>query len=390
MVLDPKRREQKKRRRAKIMAEVRVENLTKKYGRHPAVDNLSFSCPNGEFLSILGPSGAGKTTILELIAGIKKPDSGKIFIGNRLVNGLPPQDRDVAMAFETYSLYPHLSVYGNIAFPLRAPRRKEKLSREEERRKVEEMAEILGIGELLDRKPQHLSGGQKQRVSLARAMIRLPKVYLLDEPIAHLDAKLKASARTTLKRLARNLGTTIIYVTHDYREAMGLSDRILVLRKGSIAQIGTPDEIFFSPANDFVGRLVGDPPINLIDGVVTQKDGLPLFSAQGAFAIPIQKDLVSRMEKIMWQEGDQRKIRLGLRPQYVKLSKNRLSDSSFQLPVYAAEHTADSSIVTFELQETLLIAQIDKGSCDTEGLCWIELDQDHLYFFKKSLALVKK
>ena len=372
------------------MANVRVENLTKRYGRHVAVNNISFGSNDGEFFSILGPSGAGKTTTLELIAGIKKPDSGEIYIDNHLVNDLSPQERDVAMAFENYSLYPHFSVYENIAFPLRARCRKERLSPREERKKVEEIAAVFGIDDLLDRIPQHLSGGQKQRVSLARAMIRIPKVYLLDEPIAHLDAKLKVSARATLKILANKLGVTIIYVTHDYREALGLSDRIMVLRKGVVEQIGTPEEIFSSPSSDFVARLIGDPPINLLDGEIIKKEGRTFFNVQDELTFSIREDLVDLLEKDTWEENGRSKIRIGIRPRHVKLSETKVSDNSFQLPVYAVEHKADASIVTSELKDTFLIAEVPRGAWDPSGKCWLEFDQNHLHFFKKSFNLSKK
>ena len=384
-------KKKKKRRRVhRAMADVKVANLTKRYGRYTAVDNMSFSCKDGEFFSILGPAGAGKTTTLELLAGIKKPDSGEIYIGDRLVNDLSPQERDVAMAFESYNLYPHFSVYENIAFPLRAPSRQERLSPGEERSKVEEISALLGIGDLLDRRPQHLSGGQKQRASLARAMIRVPQVYLLDEPISHLDAKLKVSARTTLKKLANKLRITIIYVTHDYREALGLSDRIMVLNKGVNEQIGTPEEVYFSPSSDFVGRLIGDPPINLVDGEVIKREGKHFFKARDDFAFAIRDDLVSSMEKVMWEEGGSHNVRVGIRPQHVKLSNKMISDNSFKLPVYAIEHKAGSSIVTFEMKGNLLIVQVQKGSCDTSKECWLEFDQDNLHFFKKTFSLSKE
>ena len=250
------------------MAEVRLDNVTKLYGRKTAVNGVSFVCKEGEFLSILGPTGAGKSTILKMIAGIENVTSGQILFNGRVVNDLPPQERNVSMAFETYNLYPHMKVYDNIAFPLRAPRWGLKLSRDKEREKVEEIANFLGIGDLLDRLPQQLSGGQKQRVSLARALVRKPEVFLLDEPIAHLDARLKFTTQTLLKEFATNYHSTIVYVTHDYREALALSDRIIVLRKGRIEQEGSPEEVYYSPASDFVGRLVGEPPMNMIDGEI--------------------------------------------------------------------------------------------------------------------------
>ncbi|RPJ01885.1 MAG: ABC transporter ATP-binding protein, partial [Deltaproteobacteria bacterium] len=198
------------------MAGVRFENVTKLYGKKMAVRDVSFACREGEYFSIVGPTGAGKSTILKMIAGIETVTSGRIYFNDRLVNDRSPQERNVSMAFETYNLYPHFRVYDNIAFPLRAPRWQFKLSPQEERRRVEEIASFLGIEELLDRLPQHLSGGQKQRVSLARALVRRPEVYLLDEPIAHLDARLKFSTQTLLKEFATQYRSTIIYVTHDY------------------------------------------------------------------------------------------------------------------------------------------------------------------------------
>ncbi|MBE0477771.1 ABC transporter ATP-binding protein [Candidatus Aerophobetes bacterium] len=373
------------------MAEVKVENLTKSYGRLVAVNDVSFSCKDGEFFTFLGPSGAGKTTTLELIAGIKKPDSGKIYIGDELVNELPPQERDVAMAFENYSLYPHFSVYENIAFPLKAPTRKEKLSSKEERKRVEEMANLLGIGELLDRRPQHLSGGQRQRVSLARAMVRRPRVYLLDEPIAHLDAKLKVAARTTLKRLATKLGTTIIYVTHDYKEALALSDRILILRAGLVEQIGTAEDVYLSPVTDFVARLIGDPPINLIDGELVSVDDKFLFKVNDEFSFEIQKEILEKAQRIARQENGKLKVRIGIRPVYVGVSEEKLSPNSFQLPVYAVEHEADSSIVTFELKDTFLIAKKNKKvNWGISDKVYLDFDQTHIHFFKKTLELSKR
>jgi len=373
------------------MADVKVENLTKRYGGLVAVNNISFHCQDGEFFTLLGPSGAGKTTTLELIAGIKKPDSGKIYIGGELVNDLPPQQRDVAMAFENYSLYPHFTVYENIAFPLRAPTRGEKLSSEEERKRVLEIASFLGIEELLDRRPQHLSGGQRQRVSLARAMVRRPRVYLLDEPIAHLDAKLKVAARTALKRLATKLGITIIYVTHDYKEALALSDRILILRKGVVEQIGSPEEVYLNPVTDFVGKLIGDPPMNLVDGEIVKENGKIIFKANNDFSLEVPGEFSPLLEKNSWEENNKRKIRLGIRPDYIKISEEKISPSSFQLPIYAIEHKAEASIVTFELKESFLVALTRrKVSWRPSEKVWIDFDKKHVHFFKKTLEISKK
>ncbi len=371
------------------MAGVKLVNVTMKYGSLIAVNNISFECREGEFFTLLGPSGAGKTTTLELIAGIKKPTKGQVFIGDRMVNDLPPDERDVAMAFENYALYPHFSVYDNIAFPLRAPRRKGDLSGGQEKERVYEITNLLGIGELLERKPQQLSGGQKQRVSLARAMVRRPMVYLLDEPIAHLDARLKISARSTLKQLAHKLGITILYVTHNYREALGLSDRVLAIRKGTVEQIGTPEEIYESPVNDFVARLVGDPPINLVDGAVVNEDGKAFFQGDD-FRFLLKQELLSKLERASWEEDGKHLVRIGIRPKSIRISYERLSDASFQLPVYVVVREAKNSIVTFELTHNFFQAVVNNGVHLKVGeKVWVEVDQKNLYFFKKSVALTK-
>jgi multiple sugar transport system ATP-binding protein len=373
------------------MAEVRLENVTKVYGRKTAVLEVSFECKEEEFFSIIGPAGAGKTTILKMLAGIEKVTSGTIYFNDRPVNELPPHERDVAMAFESYNLYPHFSVYDNIAFPLRAPKRTESLSSQEERQRVEEIAEFLGITELLDRRPAQLSGGEKQRVSLARAMVRKPQVYLLDEPIAHLDARLKFSTQTALKKLSGKLGTTIIYVTHDYREALGLSDRVAVLRKGVIEQIGTPEEVFHTPSTDFVARFIGDPPANLIDGEIVTRDEKIFFRAGDYFTIQIQEALRQAAEKTARQEGDRRMVRCGIRSSHITVSRDKISENSFQLPVYAIARSPQGPLCTFELNDSFLQANIDQGiHYDMSEKLWLEFDQNHMLFFEKTMDISKR
>ena len=246
------------------MAEISFNNVSKTYGLTTALKNVSFTCKEGEFFSIFGPSGAGKTTCLELIAGIKGDYTGDIYLGKNNIETMSVQDRNISMAFENYSLYPHFTVFENIAFPLKSPRSK-KRSDQEIFNVVKKNATDLGISHLLDRNPSQLSGGQKQRVSLARALVREPQAFLLDEPIAHLDAKLRTVARANLKEIAQRLGTTILYVTHDYREALALSDKIMLLREGKIEQIGSPKELWNNPTSDFVAHMIGDPVMNLID-----------------------------------------------------------------------------------------------------------------------------
>src|SRR5437867_7305940 len=245
------------------MAVVVTHNLTKvfKEGELGAVNNVNLETREGEFLGVLGPSGSGKTTLLRMIAGLETPTAGEILIGGRVVNELSPRDRRIAMVFQSYALYPHLSVYKNIAFPLKA----QKVPKNLHQAKVEWAAALLGIGALLERKPRELSGGERQRVALARAIVREPAVFLLDEPLSNLDAKLRLSAREELERFHRRVGTTTIYVTHDQVEAMAMGDRIMVLNKGVVRQIGTPKEVYDDPADTFVATFLGSPPMNLIE-----------------------------------------------------------------------------------------------------------------------------
>jgi len=245
------------------MAVVETRDLTKifKEGQLGAVNNVNLETREGEFLVFLGPSGSGKTTLLRMIAGLETPTSGEILIGGRVVNDLSPRDRRIAMVFQSYALYPHLSVYKNIAFPLKAQGVKKELHKE----KVEWAAALLGISALLDRKPRELSGGERQRVALARAIVREPAVFLLDEPLSNLDAKLRASAREELERFHRRVGTTSIYVTHDQVEAMAMGDRVMVLNKGVVHQLGTPTEVYDNPADTFVATFLGSPPMNLVE-----------------------------------------------------------------------------------------------------------------------------
>jgi multiple sugar transport system ATP-binding protein len=250
------------------MAVVETRKLTKvfKEGELGAVNDVDLETREGEFLVFLGPSGSGKTTLLRMIAGLEHPTAGEILIGGKVVNDLTPRERRIAMVFQSYALYPHLSVYKNIAFPLKA----QKVPRNLHKQKVEWASTLLGIGALLDRKPRELSGGERQRVALARAIVREPEVFLLDEPLSNLDAKLRLSAREELERFHRRVGTTTIYVTHDQVEAMAMGDRIMVLNKGVVRQIGTPKEVYDDPADTFVATFLGSPPMNLVenDGII--------------------------------------------------------------------------------------------------------------------------
>lgn len=243
------------------MANLEIQHLSKLFGEVKAVDDVNILTTEGEFLVLLGPSGCGKTTLLRMIAGIEAPTSGDIIINGQAVTHLPPRVRNIAMVFQSYALYPHMTVFKNIAFPLRT----RGVDRAKIRQKVEWASGMFGIGHLLDRKPRELSGGERQRVALARAIVREPSVFLLDEPLSNLDAILRASAREELRQFQKRLGVTTVYVTHDQVEAMGLGDRIVVMSQGKVRQAGTPSEIYQWPADTFVATFVGSPPMNLIE-----------------------------------------------------------------------------------------------------------------------------
>src|SRR5262245_32004523 len=242
------------------MATVEARRLAKQFEEVRAVDGIDLLAKEGEFLVLLGPSGCGKTTLMRLIAGLERPTAGDIVIDGKVVTDLPPRARNIAMVFQSYALYPHLTVEKNISFPLRAMG----MPKDETRKKVEWAAKMFGIDRFLERKPRQLSGGERQRVALARAVVREPVVFLLDEPLSNLDAKLRNSARDELKQFQQQLGTTTIYVTHDQAEAMGLGDHIAVLNQGKVIQIGTPQEIYGRPTDIFVATFIGSPPMNLV------------------------------------------------------------------------------------------------------------------------------
>jgi multiple sugar transport system ATP-binding protein len=243
------------------MATVEVRNIQKYFGEVPAVDGVDLATKEGEFLVLLGPSGCGKTTLMRMIAGLEKPTAGDILIGGQVVTHLPPRARKIAMVFQSYALYPHLTVFKNIAFPLKA-QGVPKVARQQ---KVAWAAAMFGIDRLLQRKPRQLSGGERQRVALARALVREPDVFLLDEPLSNLDAKLRTSARDELQQFQRRIGTTTLYVTHDQVEAMGLGDRIAVMNAGKVHQMGAPQEVYNEPSDTFVAAFLGAPPMNLIE-----------------------------------------------------------------------------------------------------------------------------
>jgi multiple sugar transport system ATP-binding protein len=274
------------------MAVVRPRGLTKldRKGQVGAVVEGDLERREGEFLVLLGPSGSGKTTLLRMIAGLEEPTSGEIWIGGVLVNDLTPRQRRIAMVFQSYALYPHLTVFGNIVFPLKAVR----VPKEDRRKKAEWAAGLLGIGHLLNRRPRELSGGERQRVALARAIVREPSLFLLDEPLSNLDAKLRASAREELEQFQKRIGTTTLYVTHDQVEAMAMGDRVAVMNLGSVRQIGTPAEVYDEPADTFVATFLGSPPMNLVETGAVIAGFRPEHFLPAGFLPPEERDLTLR------------------------------------------------------------------------------------------------
>ena len=289
------------------MVDLKIENLTKIYGGTTALDRFSIDIKSGELMVLLGPSGCGKTTAIRCIAGLIPPTNGQIHLGNKKINELSPKDRDVAMVFQNYALYPHMSVRDNIAFPLKM-RKKSKSHIQE---KVIQMAELLGIKDLLDRKPKELSGGQMQRVALGRALVREPKLFLMDEPLSNLDAKLRTHMRTEIKKLQKKIGITTLYISHDQVEAMSMADRIAIMKNGNIQQIGTPIEVYHQPNNIFVGQFIGNPQMNLINGSVRDKS-LFLFS---------QPIIIQPIDKILLEKQLTPKFIIGIRPRDVDILK---------------------------------------------------------------------
>jgi multiple sugar transport system ATP-binding protein len=324
------------------MAKVTLENLIKNYGKTRAIDDLSLEIKDGEFMVILGPSGAGKTTTLKLIAGVERLDGGQVYIGDQLMNAIEPHRRNVAMAFESYALYPHFTVFENMAYPLKAPGR-DKMTTQQIKQKVTAVAETLNIHMLLDRLPRMLSNGQKQRVALGRAMVRDPQVLLLDEPISHLDAKLRHRMRTEFKALESQqaIQTTTVYVTHDYLEALSLADRLAVIKDGKLEQVGNADDVFNAPKTAFVAKLMGHPQINMIDCTVQQNGGqMQLISKNGFICV----DAPSKLRQPI-ADANVDHVLMGVRPMHMTPA-NGSAANTFDATVYVYERLGTKGILT--------------------------------------------
>jgi multiple sugar transport system ATP-binding protein len=335
------------------MAQVVLEKLNKAFGGVHAVKDASLIVQDREFMVLVGPSGCGKSTTLRMIAGLEEITSGKIFIGDRLVNNFPPRDRDIAMVFQNYALYPHKTVFHNMAFGLQM----RKFPRGEIEKRVREAAEILGIQDLLERKPRQLSGGQRQRVAVGRAIVRHPRVFLFDEPLSNLDAKLRVQMRVELKRLHERLQSTVIYVTHDQVEAMTLGDRIVVMKDGSIQQIGEPLEVYSRPRNKFVAGFIGSPAMNFIDASMAEVDG-KLYAETAGIRVAVPADRCRCLASYKSQ-----KVTLGIRPEDLQEAHSGSSAKvSFETMVEVVEPLGSEILLDVRVGQQSLVARVD-SSC---------------------------
>ncbi|MBV7329906.1 ABC transporter ATP-binding protein [Chloroflexi bacterium TSY] len=352
------------------MARVTLDRVTKRFGDVVAVDDLQLDVQDKEFVTLVGPSGCGKTTTLRMIAGLEQVTEGEIYFDDEVVSHLPANYRDIAMVFQSYALYPHMSVFDNIGFALRMMR----FQKAEVERRVEWAADMLGIQELLDRKPRDLSGGQRQRVALGRAIVREPACFLLDEPLSNLDAKLRVSMRAELKRLHHDIGRTFIYVTHDQAEALTMSDRIAIMNHGKLQQFGTPDEVYNQPANLFVAGFIGSPGMNFVEGEFKSDSGQLNFQ-WGGVSCPVPDRFSSKL-----QTYSNRKAVLGIRSEAIGVSLN--GTEGLDGVVYVEEPMGADIFLTVEIGGTNVLVRTDPDfRADIGTKVKIHLDPNKLYFF---------
>ena len=367
------------------MARVYYENVSKKFGEVVAVKDLTLEIEDKEFLVLVGPSGCGKSTVIRLLAGLETLTAGNVYIGERMVNDLPARERDIAMVFQSYALYPHMSVFDNMAFGLKM----HGTPKEEIKKRVRQAADILGIEDMLRRKPAQLSGGQRQRVALGRAIVREPQVFLFDEPLSNLDAKLRVQTRTELSKLHKRLGTTFIYVTHDQVEAMTMATRIAVLKDGILQQVGTPEDLYFRPDNVFVAGFIGSPSMDFFPGTLLFSEG-GIVVDLGAFQLPLSAE---RSQRLMSLAGTQ--IICGVRPEDIY-------DGEF-LMMHIRSHAVDAVVDVTEMvgNEKLLhvgsgphsyLARVDprsKAQAGQQVQLLFDLDRIHIFRADDETAIDK-
>jgi multiple sugar transport system ATP-binding protein len=353
------------------MARVRLEHVTKAFKEAPVVSDVNLEVREGEFLVLLGPSGCGKTTTLRMVAGLETPTQGDVYIGDSLVNGVEPKDRDIAMVFQSYALYPHMTVHDNMAFPLKM----HKYSKQEIEERVNKAAAILEISDLLKRRPKELSGGQRQRVALGRAIVRNPKVFLMDEPLSNLDAKLRVQTRVELKNLQKRLGTTTVYVTHDQAEAMTLADRVALMKEGAIQQVGSPVDVYSHPANKFVAGFLGSPTMNFMEGTLRASDSGAVFDC-GDFSFAVHQSLANILGK-----GVSKKLIYGIRAEDVSVETS-LTDGSLQLSVFGSELMGSEQFVHGKKGNITIVARVSMNFQTAIGSSvWMNLASENAHLF---------
>ena len=349
------------------MAHVLLENLTKKFGSATAIKSLNLEIHDGEFFVLLGPTGAGKTTTLRCIAGLEKPDAGNIHIDHQIVNGWGPAERDVALVFQYYSLYPNYTVRQNLEFPLKSKIRN--LTTADIKQRMRKAAKTLQIEHLLDRKTDKLSGGEMERVAIGRAIVRNPKIFLMDEPLSNLDAKLREMLRSELKDLQMNLGATFLYVTHEQVEAMTMGERIGVLRRGKLLQIGTPYEVYNHPINTYVAEFVGTPTMNLLSGSI-QENRLVIIPEK--FELELSQEALKRID------GFHGELEVGIRSEDITLS----TDNGIEARVYGIENMGTAKIISLKIADHRLKATVDaEVSLDLDTMIQFQMKQEKLHFF---------
>jgi multiple sugar transport system ATP-binding protein len=354
------------------VARVEIVQVTKRYRGVLAVDGVSLDVRDREFLVLLGPSGCGKSTLLKMVAGLEEISEGEVYIDDRLVNYVPPQDRDVAMVFQNYALYPHMTVFDNIAFPLKMQR----TGRETIRERVTSVARILGLEELLGRRPEQLSGGQRQRVALGRAIIRDPKVFLMDEPLSNLDALLRVQTREELLRLHRRIQGTVIYVTHDQVEAMTMGDRVVVMKDGVVHQVGEPQMVYDQPGNTFVATFIGSPAMSMFRGQVQAEDGQTSFVAP-AMRVP----LPSRLSAALADHDVPAEVTLGVRSEHVLVS-TRPQPDAVEARVVLVEPVGSDMFISLAIGAAPCVARTEPRSDVDEGqTVWLTFVPERLHLF---------
>jgi multiple sugar transport system ATP-binding protein len=355
------------------MARVAMRSLNKKYDEVHAVIDVNLDIKDQEFVVLVGPSGCGKTTTLRMVAGLESITSGHISIDDKIVNQLPPMDRDIAMVFQNYALYPHMSVYDNMAFGLKM----RKFAKDEIDRRVKEAADILGIQDYLKRKPRQLSGGQRQRVALGRAIVRHPQVFLFDEPLSNLDAKLRVQMRVELKKLHERLGTTAIYVTHDQVEAMTLGDRVVVMRDGRVQQVGDPMELYNQPANRFVAGFIGSPAMNFAEVRVAGDAGAVWAEGEG-IRIKVPPELVDRVGPYAGKQ-----VTLGIRPEDMRIApESEAGDLWVEAAVEVVERLGSEILLDIAVGGATMVASVEPtAKAKVHERLRLALNPDRLHFF---------